>query len=520
MGLGRDPYNDPATVQALTGPAEYLKAWDVYTGTETGQNLGDVGFDYNSFQIVNDSGYQIFVTSDPVSNPVTQPKHVIPPYSVYGQQMSARAFFWKLNLPAGQATPPVGEHIGFTLYKNAQNPTFYKLPDSLGLQTTNVSGGVTITAGTVNIGTMPGVTISSGTVNIGTMPGVTISGGTVNVGTIAAGITIAAGQSVNIGTMPGVTIAGGTVNIGTFANAIAISGNVNIGTMPGISISGGTVTVGSITNTVNIQGVNGGINVGGAHPPTNLLTQALPSGAFSGGVYNILGISHEILTASVNFTSPGLISTISITGTQTGFVYYNMLPAAGFPRTLSFLFLAGDTGLTISGTTTGVGCTLIVDGRREALTSATTSLGQVPLQTKIFATDTQQYNSFSPVPVGEARQTSQVYTAATAQTVVGRGASASTDGYNGAIMFEVNNPGTASLTWDVMGSYDTANWYVVGMQRVDAQEALTRVASAQTLANGARQVWQVLDIYPNMTSNLATVVAGGSLTAKLYLVAV
>src|SRR5579884_750855 len=91
-----------------------------------------------------------------------------------------------------------------------------------------------------------------------------------------------------------------------------------------------------------------------------------------------------------------------------------------------------------------------------------------------------------------------------AATADGNGTAASTDGYNGCQMIELQKSGTGTTTAVIEGSFDGTTWYAVGYYQVDAQATLTRSISPFSLAAGTQNhVLQVLDLYPQIRCRLA-----------------
>lgn len=79
-----------------------------------------------------------------------------------------------------------------------------------------------------------------------------------------------------------------------------------------------------------------------------------------------------------------------------------------------------------------------------------------------------------------------------------------------------SNGGTATIT--VEGSYDGgANWYAIGVQRIDGQATVTRAASISVTAN-LKSVWQILDFYPQLRARTSSVATSPVINVRAYLV--
>jgi hypothetical protein len=98
-----------------------------------------------------------------------------------------------------------------------------------------------------------------------------------------------------------------------------------------------------------------------------------------------------------------------------------------------------------------------------------------------------------------------------------------TDGYNGAIYFEIvenNVAGGATVT--PQGSFDSINWYSLGFYLIvsagTTQTTLARAIGAQGINQNTRYVFQILDAYPFMRVSVTANGSTASLTAKMYCV--
>lgn len=163
-----------------------------------------------------------------------------------------------------QPTTLTGEYIQVTQSTEATETGITPLSmipsfvDNVDVQ----GGNVSITAGTVDVGTMPAVQIAAGQgVNIENTPAVTVSAGTVDINTMP-GVSIT-NNSLNVQNTPGgsLTVAG-TVDIGNTASVnisnsptvnIASNQSVNIGNTPNVNVSGGNVDINSGTVDATVQ---------------------------------------------------------------------------------------------------------------------------------------------------------------------------------------------------------------------------------------------------------------------------
>jgi hypothetical protein len=127
---------------------------------------------------------------------------------------------------------------------------------------------------------------------------------------------------------------------------------------------------------------------------------------------------------------------------------------------------------------------------------------------------------------GAAVQASKTAPLASAVTTTTPPAGVAVDGYNGAQVAEVVAVGTAggqAVTFQLEGSLDNANWYIVGSQQVDATASPARAAAGITLTPGngvTRHVYQILDAYKWLRINPTANTLGTGLTATLYAVPV
>src|SRR5947209_8666309 len=72
-----------------------------------------------------------------------------------------------------------------------------------------------------------------------------------------------------------------------------------------------------------------------------------------------------------------------------------------------------------------------------------------------------------------------------AATADGPGVVASTDGFHGAVLLEIQKTGTGTTTIVLEGSFDGVVWYSAGYQLIDATAAPARAVTAIAIGAGA-----------------------------------
>ena len=76
------------------------------------------------------------------------------------------------------------------------------------------------------------------------------------------------------------------------------------------------------------------------------------------------------------------------------------------------------------------------------------------------------------------------------------------------------NGGTATVTLE--GSFDGTNWYAAGYQQTNGTATLTRAATGISVTANSRNVYQVLDPYPQLRARISSIAGSANITAKLY----
>lgn len=100
----------------------------------------------------------------------------------------------------------------------------------------------------------------------------------------------------------------------------------------------------------------------------------------------------------------------------------------------------------------------------------------------------------------------------------GNSANQDTNGFLSAQQIEIveSNGGTATLT--IQGTFDGTNFYSCGYQLVDNTASPARAVAGIAVTANSRHVYQVLDPYPYLRINVASVASSPVLTVKLYAV--
>lgn len=124
-------------------------------------------------------------------------------------------------------------------------------------------------------------------------------------------------------------------------------------------------------------------------------------------------------------------------------------------------------------------------------------------------------------PLSEQPEGTAIDTLQAAAAADGNGQISPTDGYNGALVCELNNSGTGTTNLNLEGSFDRVTWYALGYQQVDAVAIPQRAASAIAVsASPFAHVYVLLDTYPWVRARMAGSAGAVSLTVRLYKVPV
>lgn len=212
----------------------------------------------NKYQWTNQIGPLHARWTNPITGPPPSSPQVIVEYSddPTGNELSGSyPTTLASGVTIGTITGPVT--ISGTVAVSSVSGTV-NVAGSVSASITNASIPVT---GTVNANITNATVNVGGTVNANVTNNVTVTpSGTINVQGVVGGTTI--------GIAGAVTVSSGTVNIGSVAGTVAITGNVTatisgtpsvtISGTPSVTISSGSVNIGTVTGPVNVQNVVSG----------------------------------------------------------------------------------------------------------------------------------------------------------------------------------------------------------------------------------------------------------------------
>jgi hypothetical protein len=105
-----------------------------------------------------------------------------------------------------------------------------------------------------------------------------------------------------------------------------------------------------------------------------------------------------------------------------------------------------------------------------------------------------------------------------AATANGNGTTADASGFSGAIAVEIAESAGGTATVTLQGSFDGTNWYSLGYQQTDGTASPARATGGISVLANARHVYQVLDAYMQIRAVISAVAAGGTITAKAYMI--